>query len=314
MLRVKVGSIGQSSDIGLFLADERGFFRAAGIEADFVPFDTAAKQIAPLGAGQLDVGGGALSAGLYNAVSRHVPIKMVADKGSFLPGHGFSVLVVRSDLASTMKSFADLKGHTIAITSQGASPDFALAQGLQKAQLTDHDVTLTQMGAPDVVAAMKNKGIDAAIVTEPQVTVLHDQKLAESLARGDQLVPNLQNAVLLYSGVWAAAHPAQAQGFMEAYLRGVRVYVDAFDRGVDKAGVVQTLAKYTHTQDASIFERMISPGLDPDGQLHVPSMEAMLTWFKQQQYVQDPNVTVADAIDESYAKRAVDTLGPAARS
>ena len=145
------------------------------------------------------------------------------------------------------------------------------------------------------------------------MTILKDQKLAEPLALGDQLSPNLQNAVLLYSGVWASAHPDPAQGLMEAYLRGVRVYDDAFDRGVDKPQVIQTLAKYTHTQDASIFERMITPGLDPNGQLQVQSMEAMLAWFKQQKYVEDPKVTVADAVDDGYAKRAVNKLG-AARS
>src|SRR4051794_37873859 len=66
---VRIGIVNSSSDAPMFIAEKRGYFKQEGIEPEFVKFDTAAKMIAPLGYGQLDVGGGGVSAGLYNSVA-----------------------------------------------------------------------------------------------------------------------------------------------------------------------------------------------------------------------------------------------------
>ena len=54
---VRVGLAQTSSDVGFFIADKKGYFKQEGLAVTFTPFDLAAKMIAPLGAGQLDVGG-----------------------------------------------------------------------------------------------------------------------------------------------------------------------------------------------------------------------------------------------------------------
>ena len=61
--KVSIGIVNAVSDGGLFIAEAKGYFKEAGIEASFVEFDTGAKMVAPLGAGQLDVGGGAALTG-----------------------------------------------------------------------------------------------------------------------------------------------------------------------------------------------------------------------------------------------------------
>jgi NitT/TauT family transport system substrate-binding protein len=56
---------------------QKGYFRDAGIQAEIIPFQSAAMMIAPLGSGQLDVGGGTVAAGLYNAMSRGINVKVI---------------------------------------------------------------------------------------------------------------------------------------------------------------------------------------------------------------------------------------------
>src|SRR4051812_22589771 len=60
---VRHGLIGSASDAAFFIAMDRGYFHEQGIELETTPFDSAARMVAPLGAGQLDVGGGAHNAG-----------------------------------------------------------------------------------------------------------------------------------------------------------------------------------------------------------------------------------------------------------
>ncbi len=51
-----------------------------------------------LAAGQLDVGATVTAAGLLNAMSRDIPVKIVADKGINVAGKGYYRLVIRKDL------------------------------------------------------------------------------------------------------------------------------------------------------------------------------------------------------------------------
>ena len=114
---VSVGMVNTISDAGFFVAEAKGYFKAAGIAVKFSPFPSASGMIAPLASGDLDVGSGAVSAGHYNANERQIPVKFVADKARNAPDLSFQSIVVRSALIESGKfrSFADLKGLKFAI-------------------------------------------------------------------------------------------------------------------------------------------------------------------------------------------------------
>src|SRR3954466_15793480 len=63
---VSVGITNSATDVGLLIADRRGYFRDEGLDVTLQVFDSAARMIAPFASGDLDVGSGAASAGLYN--------------------------------------------------------------------------------------------------------------------------------------------------------------------------------------------------------------------------------------------------------
>ena len=56
--QVKIGISRTISDAGYYMADAMGFFRDEGIDVSITGFYSAAQMIAPLGTGELDVGGG----------------------------------------------------------------------------------------------------------------------------------------------------------------------------------------------------------------------------------------------------------------
>src|SRR5512139_2277704 len=126
--QVKIGISRTLSDAGYYVADAKGFFRDEGMDVSITGFNSAAQMIAPLGTGELDVGGGTVSAGFYNAVGRGILMKIVADQASIKPGYGYSSLMVRKDLVDSgrYKSFADLKGMKVAIGAPGTGTASAL--------------------------------------------------------------------------------------------------------------------------------------------------------------------------------------------
>src|SRR5690349_15636747 len=71
---VNVASAGIASDIGFFLADKKGYFRAEGLEVTLTTLPNSPQMIGPLGMGQLDVGAGTVAASLYNAVAQGIAL------------------------------------------------------------------------------------------------------------------------------------------------------------------------------------------------------------------------------------------------
>ena len=71
---VTLGMTGTTTDVGFYVADKKGFFRAEGLDVKLTMFDSAARMITLFASAALDVGGGGPSAGLYNAVARGVEV------------------------------------------------------------------------------------------------------------------------------------------------------------------------------------------------------------------------------------------------
>ena len=312
---VRVGIVNASSDIGFFIADRKGYFRDEDLEVTLTPFDSAAKMIAPLGAGQLDVGGGSPSAALYNAVGRGIDIKIVADKGSTPPGYGFQPLLVRKDLVDNgrYKTLKDLKGMKIAGSAPGSASTSTLNEALKKAGLRTADVDRLFLGFPQHVAALQNKAVDAALTTEPSATRAVQSGAAVRVMGDDVIYPNHQLSVVLYSGGFATSRADVGRRFMRAYLRGIRDYNDALKdgkiAGPNAEEVIATLAHYAHSDDVALYRNITPHGTNPDGKLNVASLKTDLQFYKDEGTVTGP-VTVEQAVDTSFIEAAVKQLGP----
>jgi hypothetical protein len=83
--QVRIGIARTMSDVGYYVADAMGYFRDEGIDVILTPFNSAAQMMAPLGVGDLDVGGGTVSAGFYNSIARGIATRIVADQASIPP-------------------------------------------------------------------------------------------------------------------------------------------------------------------------------------------------------------------------------------
>ena len=83
---VKFGSIGVATDLGVFIAVDRGYFRDEGIETEFVQFSTGPESLPALVTGEIQVSGGSANAAFYNAAARGLDLKLVADKGGCWTG------------------------------------------------------------------------------------------------------------------------------------------------------------------------------------------------------------------------------------
>jgi NitT/TauT family transport system substrate-binding protein len=314
--KVRVATPGIASDIGFFIADKKGYFRDEGLDVVMTRIETSPQMTAPLGMGQLDVGAGTVAVNIYNAVTRNIGLRVVADKGSIRPNYGFSGLLVRKDHVESgrFKSFQDLKGMKIAVGTFGSSNASAVNEALKKGGLSWGDASMVEINFPQHLAAYANKAIDAGMTNEPTATRAVQEGVAVRVAGNDEIYPGQQTAVVLYSERFARERPQVALKFMRAYIRAVRDYNDALENGriagSNADEVIAILTEYTFIKDPNVHRRITPAAIDPDGRLGLPSLRNDLTFFKQQHLIQDPAVTVENIIDTSFAEQAVGSLGP----
>lgn len=311
---VNVGMTGTTTDVGLYVADKKGYFRDEGIDARLNIFDSAARMITLFASGALDVGGGGPSAGLYNAVARGVDIRIVADKNQTVPGRGAQFVIVRKDLVDSgrYKMLADLRGMKIVSPAPGGSSTTTLDKVFAAAGISVDDVERVFMPLPQQPAAFANKAVDAALMAEPMASEVVKLGIGVRVLADDQVYPNHQVAVVLYAGQFARKRDV-AQRFMRAYLRGVRAYtdaiVDAKFTGAAGEDIVGIIAEYSHLKNADTIRSIIPAALHPDGALHLPSLREDIEIFRRQGLIEG-NVTIEQTVDASFAEAAAKDLGP----
>ncbi|OVZ59812.1 ABC transporter substrate-binding protein [Pigmentiphaga sp. NML030171] len=314
--KVRIGVVGSLSDASIYIAEAKGYFKDEGIDAEIIRFPNSAQMIAPIGAGQLDVAVGATSAGLYNSIGRGIDIKVVADKGSMPPGHGYVPLLVRKDLVDSgaFKSLKDLKGLRVGSQSPGGSALSLLNEALKKGGVPYKDVKISYMGHSQLAAALQNKALDAAMVTEPNATrAVQTGTVVRFSPQADQIYPSQQVAVVLYRGAFARQEAATATKVMRAYIRATRDYNDALVNGKltgkNSDEIISILSKSTNEKDPSIYKVATAHGCHPDGMVNVASMKHDYEFFKEQGLITTP-VDIDKVVDMSFARAVVNELGP----
>jgi NitT/TauT family transport system substrate-binding protein len=312
---ITVGATSSTSDAPIFIADKKGYFQAEGLQVRVTNFRSAADMVAPLGAGQIQAGAGSASAGLYNAVARGIRIKIVADKASSPPGYGGTKILVRKDHVDSgrYKELKDLKGMKFAMNAPGVSNTSTLNTLLKSAGLSYSAVETVDLPLPDHVAALKNKSVDASASVEPAPALAVRNGDAVVIKSDDEILPNHQIAVLLYSEEFALRQADAAKRFMRAYIRGVRFYNDALENG-RLAGptadeVIAILSEATPIKSREIYKLITPTGMNPNGRVNKTSLIYDLAFYTEQGLIKGI-VNLDDVIDGSFVEAALNGLGP----
>ncbi len=316
--KVTLGIVNTISDAPYFIADANGYFKAEGLDVEIISFPSGSKMIASLSTGDLDVSGGAISAGLYNANERDIAIKIVADKARNAPGYGFQSLLVRADLldSKAFTSLADLKGRKLAIPAVGsAGEQSTLNEACKVGKIAFDDVERVYLSVSDQMAGLSNKAIDATLVAEPVVSLAEQRGIARRFMTVDQMYPNQQAAVTTY-GASFLKKKSEAEAFMRAYLRGVHDYNDALLNGRlagrDADNVIKIIMKYAGFANEGILRNVIPSACDPEGAPNMAGMQKDLS-FVQSLGLVDKKLTAETVVDLSFLTAARAVVGPYVR-
>lgn len=316
-VRVGVDPVGRASDATYFIGQEKGYFKEQNIDFQAKAIRVAPDNLQLLATGEIDVGGGSPNAGLFNSIARNIPIQIVADKGTSRPGMGYFALMVRKDLwdSGVIKDITDLRGRKFGTpggktASSLAWVDAMLAKQGLSWKAIEKEVELVDLGFANMNPAFAGKSIDFAMQMEPLVTKAVDEGLAVVWKRSDEMDPNGQTAVVLFGAKFAKEQADVARGFAIAHVKAARDYNDAFVKKDPKAydEIVRILTKHTELKDAAVYQKVVLPGLNPDGALNVASIARDQDWYASLGLVPQ-KVDLNAVIDQQFVNNAVQVLG-----
>jgi NitT/TauT family transport system substrate-binding protein len=242
-LTVGLGFIPSVQFAPFYLAQQKGYYRDAGVEVTFQ------NKIDPdlvvlVGQGAIDVG---LADGtsVIPAVSQGIPIRYLATVYRAFPS------IVFAKESSGIKTAADLKGRRIGIPGRYGSSWIMLQALLQSAKLSTSDVEIVLYPDFGQGAAVKQGAVDAAtgfINNEPVQLQLSGEPTV--VLRVDQAVP-LPGPGLITGTKTLSAKRAAVAGFVAATLKAMREIAANPDAGLDASiAAVPELGNDRTTQKA----------------------------------------------------------------
>ncbi len=304
---IKIGSSPVISSAGIYLAQERNYFKQEGLEVDLNDFNSSGGQMTLLlSKGELDVGAGNLTSGLFNAIAKGQKFKLVADKGHLEKGKDYIALIVRQDhiASGRYKTLKDLKGFKMGLTAlDGVSQQIVAERFLEKAGLKAADVEFIKLSYAEMNLALKTKNIDATIQLEPYLTKAEIDGIAKNVASAVEVHPHQQSAAIFFSPDFLEKRSVEAKKFLIAYLKGIRDYNAAIAGKADKTKMTADLKKYIKIDDQKVWDRMYPIGLSDDGSINVQALMEDVNWYYMKKYIEKP-LKAEDVVDSSLVKQA----------
>lgn len=147
-----------------FFADELGFFRDQGIQAQIDTFASSGLYASGVIGGTYDIG--AVEAGsLAASHAKGIPLVLLANGGVYNAASPQTMLLVTKD--SPITKAADFNGKTIAVSTLGGSVQCAVMAWLDKNGADYRSVSLVEVPPGVVVDALLKHRIDGGFLGEP---------------------------------------------------------------------------------------------------------------------------------------------------
>jgi NitT/TauT family transport system substrate-binding protein len=167
-LSIAVGGKNLLYYLPLTIAEQRGYFKAEGLDVTIVDFAGGARALQAVVGGSADVVSGAFEHTV------NMQFKGQRLRAFVLQGRAPQIVLgINPKTMAAYKTPADLKGRKIGVTAPGSSTNVMVNFFLAKAGLKPSDVSIIGVGASQgAVAAMRAGQIDAISNLDPVITLL----------------------------------------------------------------------------------------------------------------------------------------------
>src|SRR3981081_242167 len=307
LLKAKVGVLRLSSSAPVFIAQDKGYFREAGLEIELKFFDAAQPIAVATTSGDVDFAITAFTAGLYNLAGKGT-LKVIGGMSREKAGYPLiGYFASNTAYAAGLKPPKDLAGKRVAVTQTGSSFHYSLGLLADKYGFKLGDVkVLPLQSLSNATAALKGETVDAALLPVSTARTLVDADGAKLLGWVGDETPWQLGAV--FASPKTVTNNALVTKLLGALVRADREYHDVILASVKdgKADIneqtkplLEIIAKYTNLPVEQVVGNCAY--IDPDGKLDVKNVANQIAWLQEQGFV-DKGFTAAAIHAREYVK------------
>jgi ABC-type nitrate/sulfonate/bicarbonate transport system substrate-binding protein len=284
----------------LHLAEESGYFREAGFSLKITPTGNALNSMGLLVGRKLDVYFGAIDTVFLNSVLKGQPVRIVLGREIASPTCRAvgAIYGLRRTFPDGLKDAAPLKGKRVSSGGGRGWAEFALDAHLAAAGLSEKDVIMVKVAAPEAVAALLGGGIDAMVGAED--LELSQRVMALGVVRTPPLSrfhPNFQFTYTYFGQTMLSGGLDRGARFLKAYLRGAREFA--------QGRTPRYMVKFAEANNLDVQEvvNACRGTFAVDGAISAESLRLIAGWAYRKKYV-SRLVDVSEMVDERFLRRA----------
>ena len=305
--KAKIGVLRLSSSAPVFIAQDKGYFKDAGLDVELKFFDAAQPIAVATTSGDVDFGITAFTAGLYNLAGKGT-LKVIGGMSREKAGYPLiGYFAGNAAYAAGLKTPKDLAGKRVAVTQTVSSFHYSLGLLADKYGFKLSDVKVVPLQSlSNAAAALRGETVDAALLPASTARKLIDDGGAKLLGWVGDETPWQLGAV--FASPRTVANKQLVTKLLAALVRADREYHDVILAAVadGKAPIndatkplLEIIAKYTNLPIEQVVGNCAY--IDPDGKLDVKNVGNQIEWLQEQGFV-DKGFNAGDIIARDYVK------------
>lgn len=306
-LKARIGVLRLSSSAPVFIAQDKGYFREAGLDIELKFFDAAQPIAVATTSGDVDFGVTAFTAGLYNLAGKGT-LKVIGGMSREKAGYPLiGYFASNNAYAAGLKTPKDLAGKRIAVTQVGSSFHYSIGLLADKYGFKLADVKIVPLQSlSNAAAALKGETVDAALLPVSTARKLMDEGGAKLLGWVGDETPWQLGAV--FAAPKTLANKALVTKLLGALAKADREYHDvilaAMKDGTAPINdrtkpLLEIIAKYTNLPVEQVVGNCAY--VDPDGKLDVKNVDNQIKWLQEQGFA-DKGFDAGVIIAKDYVK------------
>ncbi len=304
--KVTVAALTFVSTAPVFIAKEKGYFEAEGLDAELRFFQAAQPVAVAIASGDADFGVTAFTAGFFNLAGKGA-LKVIGAQLHEVKGfEGSAILASNKAFDAGLTSAEKLPGHSFALSQVGSSFHYMIGQIAESVgfPLSDMDLKPLQ-SVGNMISALKSGQVDSMVIVPHIAKPLADSGAAKIIGWVADYAP-YQVGGLFTSTANVEKRKPVVEAFVRAYQKGIADYRAAFlDGDKDRDAIVEIIHKYVYKdQAADKANPKIVNGvmyIEADGRLDVADVYKQIAWYKSLGYVND-DVDAASIVDTGFIK------------
>ncbi len=260
-----VSVVPATSVAGLYIAQQRGYFKQAGLHVKIVPVASGVNALPDLVNGSVDIDEGQWTSDVASEAAGVARLHVLAPGNS--GGTALEQVVVAP--GSPIRTVQQLQGKTIAVNAVKGLAVLLTSNVLNSHGVSPSSVRFVVIPFPAMGAAIAAHRVNAAFITEPFLSAAEQAQGVVPLFDIDQgAAQNFPIAGYVATQAWTARHSKTAAAFVRALTRGQRVAATnrtAVEQALEKAlkisrttAAVMALGTYPLTMTRNDLQRVVT--------------------------------------------------------